>query len=218
MDDIFRPGDTVYSTFAHQTSGGAGTAATSLVPAAFRNGVLDTLGTPIFDHLGTGLYRSTYYLTTSFVQGDQIAVTAQATYAGTAGPPVTVWEGRMVGWSTDARFAVAMGPFKISTRTGPDGKVECFVGDAVNLTVQMTDSAGREIDCDGAIMDALVTDSAGATSVIPTVAEAWDDAGWFSLSFLAPIIAGSYHLTLRRDGGTGDVSTAGPLIVKVLAR
>ena len=114
---------------------------------------------------------------------------------------------------------LARSPFKISTdTTSADGSIEIFIGDEVNITCQMVDADGNAINCDGDTMSSLVTDSTGATAVTPSVAAQWDDAGWFILSFAAPSTAGNYRLTLRRNGGSGDISTAGPLIIRVLAR
>lgn len=114
---------------------------------------------------------------------------------------------------------LAFGPLKISTAlSSVDGKLEIFIGDEVNLICQMVDSTGKPINCDGATMGALITDSDGDTAVTPTVTAQWDDAGWFQVSFDAPATRGDYQLTLRRNGGDGDIQTAGPLIIQVCAR
>jgi hypothetical protein len=114
---------------------------------------------------------------------------------------------------------LAFGPLKISTAlSSVDGKLPIFIGDEINLVCQMVDSAGKAVNCDGDTMGALITDSDGDTAVTPTVTAQWDDAGWFLVSFDAPATAGSYNLTLRRNGGDGDISTAGPLILQVQAR
>lgn len=120
---------------------------------------------------------------------------------------------------TGDALMLASFPLKISTALSSiDGKLPIFASDQINLVCQMVDASGLPINCDGDTMDALITDSDGATAVTPTVTEKWDDAGWFLVSFTAPGIAGNYQLTLRRNGGTGDISTAGPLIVQVQAR
>ena len=219
MNDIYRPGDTIYSYFGFENPSGVGTPATSITPVVFRNQNLDYTGTPTFTHIGTGQYRNAFTIPSIFDVGDQVTISAAATLTGTPRAPTPIWEGRLVGWTTDSHVtAIALGPFKITTQVATtDGKVECFVGDSVSLICQMTDFAGTPINCDGASMGALVTDSSGATSVTPTVSEKWDEAGWFNLAFDAPASAGTYQLTLRRTVGS-TVQTAGPLIIKVKAR
>jgi hypothetical protein len=114
---------------------------------------------------------------------------------------------------------LAFGPLKISTAiNSPDGIHKMFPGDENTLLCQIVDATGRPINCAGATMTALVTDSDGDTAVTPAVTEGWADLGEFTVAFDAPSTAGSYQLTIRRNGGDGDIQTAGPLIIQVCTR
>jgi hypothetical protein len=123
------------------------------------------------------------------------------------------------GSSSGDALMLAFGPLKISTTlSSVDGKLEIFIGDEVNVVVNLVDATNRPVNCDGDTMTALITDSDGATSVTPTVTALYDDLGLFQVSFDAPATAGNYQLTIRRNGGDGDIFTFGPLIIQVLAR
>jgi hypothetical protein len=84
--------------------------------------------------------------------------------------------------------------------------VECFVGDALLVVVQLRDVAYNAIDVTGATMSASVTTLSGTTVASPTFAavDAVNGILTLTLSSDATATAGTYRVTVRMvlSGGT----------------
>lgn len=222
---IYRAGGAAYVPFVINTSAGLTDAGSLPTASLLRNGSVDGAVTVTVTRLSLGRYVASFTVPSGYAAGDDLSVSISATVSSV---PYGSFEGEGTVESSASATAGAlayMGPLRASVggTVGSEALV-LVLGEDKGILIGIVDHAGKPFSLSGLTDDDLtaeVHNAAGTLLLSPTVAIESDLGGLVLLtgwSTLTTTAQRDLFLTIKIDGGAGNIHITEPAPTQVLAR